>query len=122
MATGVPLPFAVASWKFSPPPRRPTDEVDHLAVPPTAADDVLKLSGGPYRTREQTGDTAMMFWNRARCGEGVHNFQPRYDRVWPVWFANVTKQTGDFAHYKETRYVQDVCVNCGAVVERTAKP
>lgn len=60
----------------------------------------------------------MRFWPKEDCAEGVHDFRPRYDEVWPAWFQNVTKISGDCEHYKERRYVQDVCVRCGIATTR----
>lgn len=59
-----------------------------------------------------------------RCDRGIHNFQPRYDEVWPEDTAlrSLKSASGDFERLLKTMknkiYVQDICVKCGKVIKR----
>ena len=60
-----------------------------------------------------------MFWLRARCNEGVHKFEPRYDIVAPEFIKRVIKvdSCSAFAELYEKHYVYDICVRCGKIAK-----
>ena len=54
------------------------------------------------------------------CAEGVHKFEPRYDETGPEWLLEAIKMnsiTDVQGFRRDKRYVCDVCVRCGKVVD-----
>lgn len=57
-----------------------------------------------------------------RCDEGLHRFEPRYDKSEPKipWELIESISTSPLAleRLREVRYVCDICVLCGEVIHR----
>lgn len=56
------------------------------------------------------------------CKDGVHRFEARYDRgpcKLNKFEGHLTERRLEFVEkYRQITYVRDVCVRCGAVIER----
>ena len=52
------------------------------------------------------------------CADGVHKFEPRYDRKFHDIINRMTSGSGDMDHMKENIYIKDVCVKCGKCIKR----
>jgi hypothetical protein len=52
------------------------------------------------------------------CKDGVHKFEPRYDRELPEHLEIKNGYPEAIEAFKNSIYVYDICVRCGKIIKR----